>query len=199
METEKNSMVAFEHSLRAGFGIETDIRDRDGELVISHDIPDRASIKLEDLLITYQTNDRRTTLALNIKADGLVPLLTKMLASYKIEDYFFFDMSVPETLRYKAGGLRYYTRESEHEPLPALYEGAAGVWMDCFVRDWIDEAAIRKHLDTGKDVCIVSPELHKRDRSGMWQMIQRSRLFQEDGLHLCTDHPEEARRFFGDR
>ena len=36
---EKNSREALERAFREGFGIETDIRDRNGALVVSHDPP----------------------------------------------------------------------------------------------------------------------------------------------------------------
>jgi glycerophosphoryl diester phosphodiesterase len=36
---EQNTLVAFERALENGFGIETDFRDFNGSLVISHDLP----------------------------------------------------------------------------------------------------------------------------------------------------------------
>lgn len=43
---EKNKFVAFERSFSMGFGTETDIRDFNGELVISHDIADKDCINV---------------------------------------------------------------------------------------------------------------------------------------------------------
>ena len=37
--TEKNTIIAFKRSFNLGFGTETDIRDLNGNLVISHDMP----------------------------------------------------------------------------------------------------------------------------------------------------------------
>ena len=42
-EEEKNTLSAFGKAFDSGFGIETDIRDRNGELVISHNPPDTSS------------------------------------------------------------------------------------------------------------------------------------------------------------
>jgi glycerophosphoryl diester phosphodiesterase len=47
-ETEKNSPSAFTRSFAMGFGTETDIRDRNSKLVISHDMPDSQAISAEE-------------------------------------------------------------------------------------------------------------------------------------------------------
>ena len=39
LEKEKNTLYAFEKAFDKYFGIETDLRDAQGEIVISHDIP----------------------------------------------------------------------------------------------------------------------------------------------------------------
>ena len=50
--SEKNSEGAFRAALSAGYGIETDIRDFDGRLVISHD-PARADAMDLDLSLIH--------------------------------------------------------------------------------------------------------------------------------------------------
>jgi len=70
-ETEKNSLAAFNRSFSLGFGTETDVRDWDGKLVISHDPANSESLSLEQLLKLYLQYPSKPTLALNIKADGL--------------------------------------------------------------------------------------------------------------------------------
>jgi hypothetical protein len=47
---KKNSLSAFERAFSNGYGIETDIRDYKGELVISHNIADETAPKLSELL-----------------------------------------------------------------------------------------------------------------------------------------------------
>lgn len=49
-KNEQNKLVAFKRAINFGFGIETDIRDFNGKLVISHDLPNINSIKLLELL-----------------------------------------------------------------------------------------------------------------------------------------------------
>mgnify|MGYP006075220631 CR=1 FL=1 len=50
MTLEKNMVVAFQRSLELGFGIETDLRDYNGEIVISHDIADKNSMRFSDFM-----------------------------------------------------------------------------------------------------------------------------------------------------
>jgi hypothetical protein len=73
---EKNTNVSFERSFRLGFGTETDIRDYNGNLVISHDIPTGSSISIDEFFNIYNRQSN-SILALNIKSDGLQSILTK--------------------------------------------------------------------------------------------------------------------------
>lgn len=194
---EKNLEVAFERSFSLGFGTETDVRDLGGELVISHDMPQSGCLTVARFFELYRSYQKPLPLAINIKADGLQAPLAGLIQRYGIEHYFVFDMSVPDTLGYWKRGLTYFTRHSEYEPQPPLYEGASGVWMDEFNGHWVNQAALEKHLACGKTVCIVSPDLHRRPYEAEWTDYRgmESRL---DGpeLMLCTDHPEQARAFF---
>ena len=98
---EKNSLAALTLALRHGFGLETDVRDCAGELVISHDPPRTGAPPLRSLLQEYRRLGATGTLALNIKADGLARPLRILLAEFGIENYFVFDMSVPDMLAYE--------------------------------------------------------------------------------------------------
>lgn len=190
-EAEKNAREAFAATLSAGFGTETDVRDAQGTLVVSHDPPAAAAMRWNELLDMFQ--GRGLPLAVNIKADGLSDALAHAFDGRAIE-WFAFDMSGPETVRYMRAGLPYYTRHSDIEPAPILYQKASGVWLDAFEGDWFDTDDITAHLTEGKSVCVVSPELHGRDPDRVWQMLKR--MGPHDNLSLCTDRAADARRFF---
>lgn len=194
---DKNSIAALQRSFVNGFGTETDIRDRAGELVISHDPPVGNALLVAELFQCYRELDSSLTLALNIKSDGLQQRLADLIKEYGIDNYFVFDMSVPDALGYLRLELNAYTRHSEFEKTCSFYDQAVGVWMDMFERDWIDPSAIRRHLDDGKQVCLVSPDLHKRDHLQFWDMLRQSDIVDSDQLMLCTDHPHDAARHFG--
>jgi glycerophosphoryl diester phosphodiesterase len=194
---EKNTRAAFELSFTLGFGTETDLRDRDGQLVISHDMANANSMLAEEFFEIYRTLGNGLPLALNIKADGLHQNLKSLLVKYEVENYFVFDMAVPDGLTYVKQNFVTYSRHSEFEPIPAYYEMAQGIWIDEFSKHWITDEVIEHHLNAGKSICIVSPELHQRGFAVEWDHY---RLLEQrigrDRLMLCTDFPEKAKDFF---
>ncbi len=199
---QKNTKESFKRSFERGFGIETDIRDYQGNLVISHDMADKDSMLFEDFCSLY-THYRLILkcdlpLALNIKSDGLQKPLKVLLDKYAITNYFVFDMSIPDTLLYCQENIKIFSRQSEYELSPALYDECIGVWLDEFKGHWINQQAIKQHLENGKKVCIVSPELHKRDYIQEWQEYKEivSYLKCKDTMMLCTDYPQKAKEFF---
>ena len=195
---ERNSPSALELGLRAGFGLETDIREISDKLVIGHDLVTPAAPQLSSLFLLYKELGGDSPLALNIKADGLRHLLKSQLAQFSITNYFCFDMSVPETLAYQRDGLRFFTRESELERSPVLYGEAAGVWLDLFHSDWVTPSRINEHLAAKKEVALVSPELHGRLHLPFWVTLRDAGLARRSEVMLCTDHPIAAREFFND-
>lgn len=198
---EKNLPIAFERSFSLGFGTETDIRDYKGELVISHDIADEKCISVKEMFEIYNKYDNSLLLALNIKADGLQVKLKELLEEYKITNYFVFDMSVPDGLGYLKQNIKAFTRESEYEKIPSFYDEACGIWLDEFQGHWITKEVIEKHIKNNKQICIVSPDLHKREYKKEWQHYKEIEIEIEKelgikNLMICTDYPEEAKEFF---
>jgi len=74
---EQNTLAAFERSLDAGLGIETDVRFEAGRPVLSHEPVTRWAELLEWFFLLY--TDRQTDLpvALNVKEAGLQGLLAR--------------------------------------------------------------------------------------------------------------------------
>lgn len=161
----RNSRSAIRDAFQHGFGVETDIRDHDGRLVISHDMATGETMPLSDLLTDYDAAGRPGQLALNIKADGLTATLLQELDAFDNmrEHIFVFDMSVPDMLHYLRKGISVFTRFSEYEPVPPLEAQADGIWMDCFVNLWVDPEDVVRRIRKGQRLAIVSPELHGRN------------------------------------
>ena len=156
---EKNSELAFRKSFELGFGTETDLRDLNGELIISHDMPIIGPdiLSLNDFLEIYSDYEP-LPLALNIKADGLQQLICESLKKYDIKNYVLFDMSLPDQIVTCKYNLRHLTRASEYETA-ILLDSAEGVWSDEFNESWIDLKFICDLSQKNKAIYIVSPEL----------------------------------------
>ncbi len=194
---ERNSMRALRTALKKRFGFESDVRDYKGKLVISHNIANASSPDAEEVFRCLAENRDRYCFAINIKADGLKDLLLEYITRYRITNYFLFDMSVPQMIEFDELRLRYFTRQSEVEPTPCMYDRAAGVWIDGFWgTSWITEELLKEHIENGKEVCIVSPDLHGReDYRNFWEQLKNYRI-DFSKVMLCTDHPDEAGAFF---
>ena len=193
---EKNTLVAFDRALENNFGIETDVREYRGQLVLSHDIADEASISFDELLEIYVDKASQSVLALNVKEDGIQNMVQDLLTRRRVLNYFFFDMSVPEMVIYRKKNMPYFTRNSDIEHDPVLLEDAAGVWIDAFYDNWDMIKSIKKYLNQGKSVSLISPEIHGKNKKGLWDELKKEEINNYDSFHLCTDQPAEARSYF---
>lgn len=192
---EKNTIEAFSRSFTLGLGTETDVRDHCGEMVISHDMPMGNEITLTHFLSLLQ--EQSLPLALNIKADGLAQAVKSAMTNYLRDDWFVFDMSIPDMRAHIACGNPVYARVSEVEPEPVYFDKITGIWLDAFHEDGWQIERIKPWLSHNKKVCLVSPELHGRDHQPLWQRLRETQFLADSRLMLCTDHPEEASHYFG--
>ncbi|MER3382678.1 phosphodiesterase [Pectobacterium aroidearum] len=192
--SERNQKIAFERSFELGFGTETDLRDSQGKIVIAHDMPVGGEISFEDVL--QLMDGRNLPLALNIKADGLAENILELLEKYNHSNYFTFDMSIPDMLVQIRRGLRVFTGLSDILPTPVMQDAAAGIWLDSFNSDWYEAEVIDNLIISGRNVCVVSADLHKREKNRQWEIIKKCKSIKDDRLMLCTDYPEDAEEFF---
>ena len=193
---EKNTISAFQRSFSMGFGTETDLRDLNGKIVISHDMPRSSDNPLlfSDFLRLYSESGCSGILALNVKSDGLQIEVANLIRQHDTQRYVLFDMSVPDQLLTKRTGLNYLTRMSDIEPVPCLLDQADGIWLDEFEDGWLTSSILDEVLHTKKKIFVVSPELHGRDHIKRWNLLKS---YRKSDVVLCTDFPIEARTFFG--
>lgn len=210
-----NSLEALSLSLSRLNGIETDIRDQNKRLVISHDLPGENSLMLEDFFSLYNRAESHVMLALNIKCDGISLLLSELIDRYQIKSYFTFDMSIPETIKYCRAGLSFFLRYSDFEqsPIiyaPILYSRCSGVIIDQFNYESsfvIEYDFLASLLDDNKFICIISPELHLKNASknshlAIWSQYKKlfclliDKGYCIDRVFLCTDYPVNADFYF---
>ena len=192
---ERNTMLAFCRAWEHGFGIETDVRDQDGELVISHSIPSGRKTTFRSFARQYAIDGNNTTLALNIKADGLQDLLREILLECSIDRYFLFDMAVPDAVISLGHQLKCFTRLSEYEPQAAFAKEAHGVWIDCFEGPWLGPEEFNEVGQQFSHIALVSPEIHGRSPDELWPWLRQS-ISNDLSVYLCTDQPHESKDFF---
>lgn len=198
-QEEKNTLEALGNAISHGFGIETDIRDYQGKLVISHNMATQDCPELKKFFKNYADRGCKEWLALNVKADGLQHQLAELLEEYRICNYFLFDMSIPEMVATKRVHMNFFTRHSDIEHECVLYDDADGVWLDCFYEEnWIAAPAIERHLADGKLIAVISPEIHGFDYIPLWRTMREEGLSGNRSVMLCTDKPEEAKEYFDD-
>ena len=189
---EKNTVEAFERGYALGLGTETDIRDLNGQLVISHDPPTGNPLTFKRFL---ETTPRGVFLALNVKSDGIASAATQILEDLGHQNYVFFDMSVPDMQQYLRKSMPTAMRLSEYEPwVESLAGRVKTIWLDAFEDTWYTKGDIETLLGKGFDILIVSDELHGRDPQAQWALLDS--LSKSDKLTLCTDLPEEALKRF---
>ena len=194
--SEKNTAIAFIRALDNEFGIETDFRDLNGELVVSHDIPTAGAMKAAEFIEMYQARPVSAPIALNIKSDGLHGLIDEFIAHAKFKSAFVFDMAVPDMRNYLKNHIPTLTRLSEYEPHPAFLDSSQGVWLDAFESEWYGAAAIASLLNQKKQVALVSPELHGRPYLSLWGLIKAHDFHRNGLVSICTDFPMQAKEYF---
>jgi hypothetical protein len=157
-------------------------------------MPRGGELTLEEVLQIM--DGRNLPLAINIKADGLADKLLDILQKYKQTNYFTFDMSIPDLVYQVKKGLQTFTGLSDLNPGAPLLAKCPGVWLDAFDSLWYTPTTIRDLLRAGKKVCVVSEDLHQRDNTRQWEMLNTSGLSGEAALLFCTDRPQQAKEFF---
>jgi glycerophosphoryl diester phosphodiesterase len=177
--SEQNTLIAFERAFEAGLGVELDIRDSNGKLVVSHDPVSRNT---ETLLfaevLELSDHYKKPTIAINVKADGLIPMIKAVVDTNNIGSSFFFDMSTPESVRYLEAGFPLAKRLSEVE---RSVEDGSTYWLDSLAGDWWLETPLEKFSKT--KCYLASPELHGRDHKAVWKAVHNLDFIQG----ICTD------------
>lgn len=201
-KSDQNSLEAIKRAVHLGFGIETDVRDFSGTLVLSHDIPTGGELTFSDFADFIRSHGLPLPFALNVKSDGLAEALS-IAMDYEHKAFsnaFYFDMSVPQVLQYRKHGLPIALRNSEYESVDGLAkifpdQTKKWVWLDSFEGEWWLETSTLG--DTRYAHVVVSPELHGRPHAEAWAAV-RAAIRSGLDVYICTDFPIEFARYLND-
>jgi hypothetical protein len=168
------------------YGVEIDIRQWGKELILQHE-PFMNGEKFEDYLKNY----RHAFMILNIKCERVEHKVLELIKKYKVKRYFFLDSSFPMIhFLSKQGEKNIALRYSEFEGLDtvlAMKGKVKWVWVDCFTRFPINHATYKKIKNAGYKLCLVSPELVKRDKDieDYGKLLRSNNIFFDA---ICTKH-----------
>jgi hypothetical protein len=142
-------------------GVEIDIRNWETSLILNHE-PFADGVQFADWLKECNS----PLLILNVKSEGLeYQVIEDIKSSGFIGEYFFLDQSFPFLVRTLESGLSdSAVRVSEYESPECLRKlSNKWVWIDSHTGNWdFLPTAITIAKETGKKICIASPELHSR-------------------------------------
>jgi len=180
------------------YGIELDLRDSRGKLVLWHDpFPPEDAPAFEDFLPAY----RHRLMILNVKSERIEWAVLDLIKRYNIERYFFLDSSFPMIRQLvQKGESRIAVRFSEFEPIEsalALAGQVEWVWIDCFTKMPLTPDTYRQ-LKRHFKLCAVSPELQGR---AVESIADYAAQLADYPMHaVCTKRPDlwpEAQSNFG--
>lgn len=144
-------------------GMEFDVRDSDGLVLVTHD-PFTKAIDLESFVIRIP-KIKEFFYIVNIKSEGIEEKVREILDKYEMSNFVFLDSSFPTIARMsKEGEKRFAIRASEYESIQTAVEMSGKVqwvWIDCFKSIEHIPMQVMIAKGCGYNVCLVSPELHK--------------------------------------
>lgn len=167
-------------------GVELDLRSEGNDIIIHHD-----PFQKGELFRDYLTHFNHAFIILNIKTEGIEPMVRDLVEKGGIESYFFLDISQPFLIKYALQGWqKLAVRVSEYESVESalrLAGKAEWVWIDCFKGFHLSHTDL-KLLHNHFKVCWVSPELQKHSIDQIGAFKEAMYPFKPDAI--CTKYPE---------
>ena len=149
--------------LDPSYGVELDLRNNGERLILRHD-PFGDGENFEDYLKHYHHG----LMILNIKSERIEHRVLELIQKYNIKEYFFLDSSFPMIYQLSAAGEKNMAIHfSELEGLDTVFAMTGKVkwvWVDCFTKLPINRENYTLLKKAGFKLCLVSPELQKRDQ-----------------------------------
>jgi hypothetical protein len=142
-------------------GVEVDLRDLNGDIILSHDpfVYTSSGIEFEEYLKHY----KHSFIILNIKSERIEYRVLELLKEYNINDYFFLDSSFPMMYKLSTEGENNIAiRYSEFESIYTVINNAnkfKWVWVDCFTKLPLNNYIFQLMKIWNFKICLVSPDL----------------------------------------
>ena len=205
----ENSLDACAAALAEGFGLEIDVRrDRANRFYISHDPADWSQANALDTYAPVFGAARQQQIAVNAKELGYLRELAGLIERRVFGPRAFlfdFELLEPATPGASQRAIRTFAdatavplacRLSDRsEPVAQCLGIPAEIaWADEFDRFWLTRAEVDALRADGRQVIVISPELHGFDDAARRRRWADFKAWGVDGI--CTDFAVEAREFF---
>lgn len=141
------------------YGVEIDIRETQGELILNHEAFDTGDL-LDKYLNEYVSGGHKGLIIFNIKEAGIESKVLELAKKYNILNYFLLDVEAPYLYSASRKGVKKIAvRYSEVEPIETLeyYKGYVDwVWIDTISELPLNKRIVKKLQ--GFKTCLVCPE-----------------------------------------
>ena len=181
-------------SVEPAYGVEIDLRNHNGELILAHDPFSADLVHFIDWLKFYHHD----MIVLNIKEEGLETKILEVVSALNVQNFFFLDQSFPFLFKTLISGesrtaIRFSDLESIDTVTRTLNMSVTKpkwLWIDSFSGEWSHLKELDKIKSLGLNVCLASPELHGRNLDLELREIRKS-ASARDIDSVCTKFPEK--------
>lgn len=170
-------------------GIEFDIRDSGGELIVEHDAFHYQNKQTFSDFLTFCRADK--FYIVNVKSEGIESHAIKMLEGVGIHHFMLLDCGLPAMHKmWQQGEHRFAVRFSEYEAIEtvqAVAKYVQWVWVDVFHSLILTKALETRIHEMGLRICLVSPELQGQPD----KISAYIEALQHDGIQIdavCSKH-----------
>jgi hypothetical protein len=172
----------------ASDGIEFDIRDSNGQLIVQHDACKEG--QLFSAFLEFCPPNK--LYIVNIKAEGIEESAIKLLTERGIQNFFLLDCGMPSLVRLgRTGEKRLAVRFSEYESfetVAAIAPFVSWIWVDVFTRFPLTKQISEQAKKLGLRLCLVSPELQGQpEKRETYLTYCRENEIELDAI--CTKQP----------
>ncbi len=176
------------------YGVEIDLRSKNKNIYLHHDPYVKG--ELFSKWIKYYNHK---LLVLNVKEEGLEDQILKILNKNKIKNYFFHDQTFSTILK-NMNHTKVSVRYSEYEDLKkknTLFNKIKWLWVDNFTKISLNKKFYFFLKKQKVKICIVSPELVKKDRiKEIKNIISKLRKNDIKIDAICTKQPKIWLKYF---
>ena len=170
------------------FGVEIDLRSNNKDIYLSHD-----PFKKGELFSNWIKHFNHKLIVLHVKEEGLEQKILKILKKNKVTNFFFHDQtfsSLLKNMKKTKVSIRYSEFE-ELKKIKILFNSIKWLWIDNFSEIKISKGFYFFLKKNNVKICIVSPELVKKNRSNEIKKINsylKKNRFEIDAV--CTKLPK---------